>query len=133
MWTDEAIVEAVIEKLAEYKYLDDEQFARDTAMSKLRQNPQGKRRLQMTMSQKKLDKDTVDTAIANAFDEMPEDDLIDIAIQKRLRTRGKPETREEAKKLYDHLLRRGFSYELIRTKMSGLAAGGYDPSEEDQL
>lgn len=133
MWTDEAIVEAVIEKLAEYKYLDDEQFARDTAMSKLRQNPQGKRRLQMTMAQKKLDKDTVESAIANAFDEMPEDDLIDIAIQKRLRTRGKPETREDAKKFYDHLLRRGFTYDLIRTKMSGLAAGAYDPSEEDQL
>ncbi|CAN5344859.1 hypothetical protein BH20ACI2_BH20ACI2_18570 [soil metagenome] len=132
-WTDEAIVEAVIEKLSEYKYLDDEQFARDVAISKLRQNPQGKRRLQMAMAQKKLDKDTVDAAIATAFDELPEVDLIDIAIQKRLRTRGNPETREDAKKFYDHLLRRGFSYDLIRTKMSGIAAGAYDPSEEDQL
>lgn len=133
MWTDEAIVESVIEKLTEYKYLDDEQFARDVAISKLRQNPQGKRRLQMTMSQKKLDKDTVDAAIATAYDEMPEDELIDTAIQKRLRTKGKPETREDAKKFYDHLLRRGFGYDLIRTKMIGLAAGAYDPSEEDQL
>ncbi len=133
MWTDEAIVEAVIEKLAEYKYLDDEQFARDVAVSKLRQNPQGKRRLQMTMSRKKLDKETVDAAIETAYSEMPEDELIDIAIQKRLRTKGRPETREDAKKIYDHLLRRGFSYDLIRTKMSGLAARAYDPSEEDQL
>ena len=132
-WTDDAIVDAVIDKLSEYKYLDDEQFARNTAVSKLRQNPQGKRRLQQTMSQKKLDKDVVDAAIASAYDEMPEDDLIDIAIQKRLRTRGKPETREEAKKFYDHLLRRGFGYELVRTKMNGLAAGAYDPSEDDQL
>ncbi len=133
MWTDEAIVDAVIEKLTEYKYLDDEQFARDVAVSKLRQSPQGKRRLQMTMSRKKLDKETVDAAIATAYNEMPEDDLIDIAIQKRLRTKGKPETREDAKKFYDHLLRRGFGYDLIRTKMSGLATGAYDPSEEDQL
>lgn len=87
----------------------------------------------MTMSQKKLDKDTVDAAIATAYDEMPEDELIDTAIQKRLRTKGKPETREDAKKFYDHLLRRGFGYDLIRTKMIGLAAGAYDPSEEDQL
>ena len=133
MWTDEAIVESVIAKLSGYKYLDDDQYARDVAMSKLRQNPQGKRRLEMTMSQKKLDKDTVDAAIATAFEEMPEDDLIDIAIQKRLRIKGKPETREDAKKFYDHLLRRGFNYDLIRTKMSGLAARGYAPSEEDQL
>ena len=133
MWTDEEIVESVIAKLSDYKYLDDDQYARDVALSKLRQNPQGKRRLEMTMSQRKLDKETIDAAVATAFDEMPEDDLIDIAIQKRLRIKGKPETRDDAKKFYDHLLRRGFSYDLIRTKMSGVAAGAYDPSEEDQL
>ena len=51
LWTNEEIVERVLEKLKEYKYLDDEQFARDVAVSKLRQKPQGKRRLQQTMSQ----------------------------------------------------------------------------------
>jgi regulatory protein len=132
-WTDESIVDAVLAKLSDYKYLDDDQYARDVALSKLRQSPQGKRRLQMTMSQKKLEKETVETAIASAYEEMPEDELIDIAIQKRLRTRGRPETREDAKKFYDHLLRRGFSYDLIRTKMSCLASGAYDPSEDDQL
>lgn len=129
-WTDEAIVDAVIEKLSEYKYLDDKQFALNTAVSKLRQIPQGKRRLQQTMSQKKLDNDVVEAAIANAYDEMPEDDLIDLAIQKRLRARGKPETREDAKKFYDHLLRRGFGYDLVRTKMTSLAAGAFDPNED---
>ena len=132
-WTDDAIVDAVIEKLAEYKYLDDEQFARDFAVSKLRQSPQGKRRLQQSMSRKKLDKDVVEAAIANAFEEAPEEGLIDLAIQKRLRIKGKPKTRDDAKKFYDHLLRRGFSYDLVRTKMSLIAAGAYDPSEEDQL
>src|SRR5260221_13857066 len=29
LWTNEPIVDAVIEKLREYKYLDDEQYARD--------------------------------------------------------------------------------------------------------
>src|SRR3954454_15508864 len=48
-WTNNEIVDGVIEKLKEYKYLDDEQFARDVAMSNLRQKPQGKRRLQQTM------------------------------------------------------------------------------------
>ena len=33
LWTNEEIVDAVIEKLKEYKYLDDEQFARDVAVS----------------------------------------------------------------------------------------------------
>ena len=117
LWTDAAIVDAVIEKLKEYKYLDDEQFARDLAVSKLRQRPQGKRRLQQTMSQKKLDKSVVDEAIAEAFEKLPEADLIDAAIEKRLRLKGKPETREDLKKFYDHLLRQGFSYDLIREKI----------------
>ena len=33
LWTNEAIVDGVIEKLKEYNYLDDEQFALDTASS----------------------------------------------------------------------------------------------------
>lgn len=120
-WTNEKIVDAVIDKLKDYKYLDDEQFARDLAVSKLRQKPQGKRKLQQTMSQKKLDKTVVDDAISQAFEKLPEDELIDLAIAKRLRLKGKPETREDTKKFYDHLLRQGFSYDLIREKLSSLA------------
>lgn len=120
LWTNEEIVDAVIEKLKEYKYLDDEQFARDLAVSKLRQKPQGKRKLQQTMSQKKLDRSIVDEAITEAFEKLPEAQLMDLAIKKRLRLKGKPETREDMKKFYDHLLRQGFSYDLIREKMAGL-------------
>jgi regulatory protein len=116
-WTDREIVEAVIEKLSDHKYLDDRQFASDLAVSKLRQQPQGKRRLKQTLSQKKLDKEVIDNAIAAAFERLPEEELIDQAIDKRLRLKGKPETREEVKKFYDHLLRRGFSYDLIANKL----------------
>ena len=120
-WTDEAIVDGVLEKLKEYKYLDDEQYARDLAVSKLRQKPQGKRRLQQTMSQKKLDKEIVDEAITTAFEKLPEADLIDKAIQKRLRLKGHPETRDDKKKFYDFLLRQGFSFDLISSRMRDIA------------
>ena len=120
-WTNEAIVTGVVEKLKEYGYLDDAQFARDVALSKLRQRPQGKLRLQQAMSRKKLDRETVDAAIHEAFEKIPETELIDAAIEKRLRLKGRPETREEKKKFYDHLLRQGFDYDLIREKMSNLS------------
>ena len=120
-WTDEEIVDAVLEKLKEYKYLDDEQFARDLALSKLRQKPQGKRRLKQSLSQKKLDKEIVDEAITTAFEKLPEGELIDRAIQKRLRLKGQPETREDKKKFYDFLLRQGFSFDLISTRMRDIA------------
>lgn len=125
-WTEAAIVDSVIEKLKEYKYLDDQQFAADVAVSKLKQKPQGKRRLQQSMSQKKLDKQVVDDAIKTAFEKLPEEELITLAIEKRLRLKGKPETREDAKKFYDHLLRQGFGYDLIRDRMRTLADIGDD-------
>jgi len=112
-WTNSEIVDRVIEKLKEYGYLDDRKYASDLALSKLRQRPQGKRKLQQSMSQKKLDRDVRDEAIAAAFEKIPESDLIDRAIEKRLRLKGRPETREDTKKFYDHLLRQGFDFDLI--------------------
>lgn len=120
-WTNAEIVGSVVEKLKEYKYLDDLQFANSLALSKLRQKPQGKRRLQQTLSQKQLDKEIVEEALTTAFEKMPETELIDQAIQKRLRLKGKPETREDKKKFYDHLMRQGFGFDLIREKMSAVA------------
>ena len=119
-WTNDAIVDNVIAKLLEYGYLDDERFATDLAVSKLRQRPQGKRSLQQKLSRKKLDRETLDNAIATAFEKIPESDLIDTAIAKRLRLKGRPETREDKKKFLDHLLRQGFDYDLIRQKMSDI-------------
>ena len=120
LWTNDEIVDAVIEKLIEYSYLDDGKFAADTAMSKLRQKPQGRRRLQQVMSLKKLDKETVDAAIDAAFEKHPESNLIDVSIEKRIRLKGHPATRDETKKFYDHLMRQGFSYGLIREKLDAL-------------
>jgi len=119
-WTNSEIVDRVIEKLKEYGYLDDRKYASDLALSRLRQRPQGKRKLQQTMSQKKLDREIRDEAINAAFEKLPETDLIDRAIEKRLRLKGRPETREETKKFYDHLLRQGFDFDLIREKISAI-------------
>ena len=58
--------------------------------------------------------------MASAFESQPESELIDQAIEKRLRLKGMPETREDTKKFYDHLLRLGFGFDLIREKLSAL-------------
>ncbi len=120
-WTNEEIVETVLKKLEEYNYLDDEKFANDLAASKLRQKPVGRRRLRQSLSNKKLDKETIDEAIENVFEKMPEEEILEKAIVKRLRIKGKPETREDTKKFYDYLMRQGFSYDIIRKKMREIA------------
>lgn len=85
------------------------------------------------MSQKKLDKETRDAAIEKAFEKLPEDKLIEAAIEKRLRLKGKPETREEMKKFYDHLLRQGFGFDLIRDKMSNFVKLANASDHDDDL
>jgi regulatory protein len=116
-WTNGEIVDDVIKTLETYGYLNDAQFAKDFAASKLRQKPVGKHVLRQKLIQKKLDKETIDDAIEKTFENTSEEEIIDLAIEKRLRLKGKPATREDAKKFYDFLLRQGFSYDLVRDKM----------------
>src|SRR5690606_32747405 len=122
-WTNEEIVARVIAKLIEYNYLDDEQYAKNAALAAIRQRPQGRHKLRQSMARKPLDREIKEKAIDHAFEQMPESELIDTVIEKRLRLKGIPETPEDHKKLYDHLLRKGFSFDLIREKIKGIRDG----------
>jgi regulatory protein len=117
----EEIVDTVIERLREYGYLDDARFAQSYASLRVQQRPIGRQRLERDLWLKKIDKQTVDAALDQVFAAMPEERLIDRAIEKRVRLRGKPKTRAEAKKLFDHLLRQGFSFELVGDKVRALS------------
>lgn len=128
-WTNSMIVEEVLNKLESYGYLNDAQFAKSFAASKIRQKPVGKRVLQQKLAQRKLDKETVAEAIEKAFEETPEAEIIERAIEKRLRLKGRPTTREDVKKFYDFLLRQGFSYDLVSNKMREIASRDYDENE----
>ena len=112
-----ADVDAVIARLKEYSYLDDERFAFSYASLKVRQRPIGKRRLERDLKFKKVDSATAATVLDLVFTETPEEELIDRAIEKRIRIKGKPSNRLEAKSLFDHLLRQGFPFELVGEKV----------------
>ena len=124
------LVETVIERLREYGYLDDERFAQSYASLRIQQRPVGRQRLQRDLRLKKIDKQTVDNALDQVFGQTSENDLIDRAIAKRIRLRGRPTTRAEAKKLFDHLLRQGFEFELVSEKVRAVSKN--DPDEAGQ-
>lgn len=125
---DEEVVETVIARLREYGYLNDERFAFSYASYKVKQKPVGRRRLERDLKFKKIDSGVADEALEMIFTETPEEQLIDQAIAKRLRTRGKPKNRADAKSLFDHLLRQGFAFELVSEKVRALAT---DYADED--
>jgi len=113
-------VDEVIARLREYGYLDDARFAQSYASLRVRERPIGRRRLERDLKLKKVDKQTADAVLDEVFEATPETELADRAIAKRIRLRGKPETREEAKKLFDHLLRQGFTFDLVSEKVRSL-------------
>jgi regulatory protein len=110
-------VDEVIARLKEYGYLDDERYALSYASLKVKQRPIGRRRLQQDLKMKQVPARVADEALDAIFAETPEEDLIDRAIEKRVRLRGQPKTRLEAKSLFDHLLRQGFAFELVSEKV----------------
>jgi regulatory protein len=121
-----AAVEAVIERLRQYGYLDDAKFAHSFASLRVQQRPIGRQRLQRDLWLKKVDKATADAALDQVFEATPEAEMIDRAIAKRVRLRGKPKTRADAKKLFDHLLRQGFAFELVADKVRAISKGEVD-------
>jgi regulatory protein len=124
-----ANVEEVLARLTEYGYLNDERFAISYASDKVRQRPIGRQRLKRDLALKKVSKETADEALDLVFAETPESELIDRAIEKRVRLRGRPENRAQAKSLFDHLLRQGFPFELVAEKVRAVAQATINDDE----
>lgn len=124
-----ADVDEVLARLTEYGYLNDERFALGYVSAKLRQRPMGRRRLKRDLTLKKVDSKTADEALDQVFSETSERKLVDLAIEKRIRLRGRPTTRAEAKSLFDHLLRQGFPFELVTEKVREVSRKNLDYDE----
>ncbi|MEP6741456.1 MAG: regulatory protein RecX [bacterium] len=122
----EKIIDEVIARLKEYGYLDDERFAVSYASLKVKQRPTGRRRLQQDLKMKQVPSAVANQALDLVYAETPEDELINRAIEKRIRLRGRPKDRKEAKSLFDHLLRQGFAFELVSEKVRRLSQTDLD-------
>lgn len=125
-WADADVVTRVIARLQELGYLNDEQYAEQYANSRLATKPLGRSRLRRDLQRKKVSPAVINQALEGVFTEHDEDVLIDQALAKRVRLRGKPTTREETKKLCDHLLRLGFSYDLVLRKVRAASQAEMD-------
>ena len=126
-WAEAEVVDRAIARLQELGYLNDQQYAEQFAHARLTAKPIGRSRLRQDMRRKKISTADAEQALAEVYTEEREEELIETAIAKRLRLRGKPSTREESKKLFDYLLRLGFGYELVIRKVRALGR-----AEEDE-
>ena len=121
-WADREAIEDCIARLKELGYVNDSQFAQSYATSRLSLRAVGRGRLARELAGKRVARKTIDEALDLVFDEVEEESLIDRAIQKRIRTHGRPTDRAGAKRMFDHLIRLGFEYGLIIRKLRALKA-----------
>jgi regulatory protein len=119
---DAELVENCIVRLKELGYVDDDRFARSYASYRVGLKPLGRARLERELAARKVPRTSIEAALDSVFGEAAEDTLIDKAITSRIRTHGRPGDRAAAKRMFDHLARRGFGYDLIRKKLQALKA-----------
>ena len=109
------IVERVIEKLNEKKFLNDETFARAFIHDKINSRLLGPVVLRRELFPHKLDKEIVEKLLQQAYVEMPEEELVERLIEKRKIKKGQKMTQKERNRLISYLQRRGHQWNVIRT------------------
>ena len=103
-------IHPVMERLADYGYIDDAAFARMWIDSRLRQRPRGAFGLRQELKQKGIKEELIDAALRD-FDEHA---AARKAVTPRLeKWRALPEI-ERRRKIYEFLARRGFARETCR-------------------
>jgi regulatory protein len=111
----ETIIEQIVDLLKKQKFLDDVAFARSWVLSRARFRPKGKNALKFELLQKGIDKETIDTVLSEAHEDIPDQvtqakRLIERRIEK---VRDKPR-QEIYQKVGGFLARRGFDWETIK-------------------
>jgi len=118
-------VEAAIAHLLDTRALDDARVARAFARTSANVKGRGRLRVVRELSQMGIAKDVAGEALAEVFGDLDERSLIARALQKKMRGKPKVMTRAESARLYQYLMRQGFSPAAIVAALKKL--GMRDP------
>jgi regulatory protein len=106
-------VEQAIDHLLETQALDDGRVARAYARTAASVKGRGRQRVMRELTAMGIARQTATEAVAEAFADVDERSLIAKAIQKKLRGRAKPASAAEYARLYQYLMRQGFTAAAI--------------------
>jgi SOS response regulatory protein OraA/RecX len=101
--------DAAVAKLIETGALDDRRVARAFARTASKVKGRGRLRVTRELHAMGISRDVASEAVAEVFGELDERAMIQRAIQKKLRGGRKPQTMQERARLYQFLMRQGFT------------------------
>jgi regulatory protein len=125
-------IDAAIEHLRETGGLDDGKVARAQAQTAVDIKGRGRLRILRELAARGVDQETASQAVGDVFKDRDERTLVNRAVQKKLRGRPRPSTQELAR-LYQHLMRQGFTPAVVSAAIRRLRSGGAaDPDEDEE-
>ena len=123
--TPEEVDEAVA-KLLENGALDDRRVARAYARTASKIKGRGRLRVTRELQALGISREIIAEAVADVFADLDERALIDRAIQKKLRGGKKPTTMQERARLYQFLMRQGFTPAAVSTALRRVGSSPAD-------
>ena len=106
-------VDAAVARLLETGGLDDRKLAGAYARTAVETKGRGRLRVVRELQARGVDKDVAGEAVAEVFGEKDERSLVAKALQKKLRGRPRPANAAEYARLYQYLMRQGFSPSVV--------------------
>jgi regulatory protein len=119
----EPVAENAVARLCELGYLDDEAYARSYAQRRFEAKGYGPQRIRQELRRRGVPDRYAEAALDELLATVDPLDAARRQAEKRwARLAGETDLRKRRKKLSDFLLRRGFSYDVIRQVTDELAA-----------
>ena len=124
-----AEVDAALARLIENGALDDARVARAYAHTAAAVKGRGRLRVARELHEKGIDREVATAALADVFGDLDERSLVSKAIPRKLRGgRPKPADRAAVARLYQYLMRQGFSPAVVNAELRRLRGGADDES-----
>jgi regulatory protein len=121
-------VDRAVDLLLENRALDDARVAAAYVRTALKVKGRGRLRIQRELWQMGIDKDVASEALAEAFGDVDERSMIGKAIDKKLRGKKKIATAADYARVYQFLMRQGFSPAGVTAALRAYRRG-IDPLE----
>jgi regulatory protein len=121
-------IDRAVDLLLENRALDDARVAAAYVRTALKVKGRGRLRIQRELWQMGIDKDVASEALAEAFGDVDERSMIGKAIDKKLRGKKKITTAADYARVYQFLMRQGFSPAGVTAALRAYRRG-IDPLE----
>ena len=127
---EQPVVEETARKMEEYRFLDDNEYARRWVQSKKTGKPTGRRRIAYELKSKGIGQDTLESALAALTIEEEQQQAGKLAEKAALKYKHLPH-RERMAKISQMLMRRGFDWEVTNWALRHLSLDEQEEQSAD--